>query len=340
MRVLVTGGAGYIGSHTVVSLLEDGHEVEVVDNLVNGNAEAVRRAGELAGAEVPLHEVDLADAAATADLLSRIDVDAVIHFAALKAVGESTQKPLEYYANNLGTTFSLLAAMRENDVRTLVFSSSATVYGEKAPVPYVEDFEPLDSSSTYGQTKVMTERILTDVAAADPRWRIALLRYFNPVGAHPSGRIGEDPRGIPNNLVPFIAQVAVGRREKLSVFGGDYPTTDGTCERDYIHVQDVAEGHVVALDAIAAGDAAVHTWNLGSGQGTSVLEMIGSFERASGREIPHEVVARRAGDLPAFWADPTKAERELGWRTARSVDDMCRDTWNWQSQNPQGYADA
>ncbi|MCR4513772.1 UDP-glucose 4-epimerase GalE [Aeromicrobium sp. 50.2.37] len=336
MRVLVTGGAGYIGSHTVLTLLEQGHEVEVVDNLVNGKAEAVRRVGELAGRDVALHEVDLTDRTATHAVLAR-GFDAVIHFAALKAVGESTQKPLEYYANNMGSTFTLLEAMRSHDVRTLVFSSSATVYGEKAPVPYVEDFEPLDSSSTYGQTKVMTERILTDVAAADPAWRVALLRYFNPVGAHPSGRIGEDPQGIPNNLVPFIAQVAVGRRERLSVFGGDYPTADGTCERDYIHVQDVAEGHVVALDAILADEPGVHAWNLGSGQGTSVLEMIHAFERASGREIPYDVVDRRPGDLPAFWADPSKAEQELGWTTSRTVDDMCRDTWTWQSQNPQGY---
>ncbi|WP_289017597.1 UDP-glucose 4-epimerase GalE [uncultured Aeromicrobium sp.] len=336
MRVLVTGGAGYIGSHTVLTLLEQGHDVEVVDNLVNGKAEAVRRVGELAGRDVPLHEVDLTDADATDAVLAR-GFDAVIHFAALKAVGESTQKPLEYYANNMGSTFTLMDAMRRHDCRTIVFSSSATVYGAKAPVPYVEDYEPLDSSSTYGQTKVMTERILTDVAAADPAWRVALLRYFNPVGAHPSGRIGEDPQGIPNNLVPFIAQVAVGRRDRLSVFGGDYPTADGTAERDYIHVQDVAEGHVVALDAIVGGDAGVRVWNLGSGQGTSVLEMIHAFERASGREIPYEVVDRRPGDLPAFWADPTKAEQELGWRTSRTVDDMCRDTWTWQSQNPQGY---
>lgn len=336
MRVLVTGGAGYIGSHTVLTLLEQGHDVEVVDNLVNGKAEAVRRVGELAGRDVALHEVDLTDRTATHAVLAR-GFDAVIHFAALKAVGESAQKPLEYYANNMGSTFTLLEAMRYHDVRTLVFSSSATVYGEKAPVPYVEDFEPLDSSSTYGQTKVMTERILTDVAAADPAWRVALLRYFNPVGAHPSGRIGEDPQGTPNNLVPFIAQVAVGRRERLSVFGGDYPTADGTCERDYIHVQDVAEGHVVALDAILADEPGVHAWNLGSGQGTSVLEMIHAFERASGREIPYDVVDRRPGDLPAFWADPSKAEQELGWTTSRTVDDMCRDTWTWQSQNPRGY---
>lgn len=336
MRVLVTGGAGYIGSHTVLTLLEQGHEVEAVDNLVNGKAEAVRRVGELAGRDVVLHEVDLTDRAATHAVLAR-GFDAVIHFAALKAVGESTQKPLEYYANNMGSTFTLLDAMRAHDVRTIVFSSSATVYGAKAPVPYVEDFEPLDSSSTYGQTKVMTERILTDVAASDPSWRVALLRYFNPVGAHPSGRIGEDPQGIPNNLVPFIAQVAVGRRERLQVFGGDYPTADGTCERDYIHVQDVAEGHVVALEAILADEPAVHAWNLGSGQGTSVLEMIHAFERASGRDIPYDVVDRRPGDLPAFWADPSKAEQELGWTTSRTVDDMCRDTWTWQSQNPQGY---
>lgn len=336
MRVLVTGGAGYIGSHTVLTLLEQGHDVEVLDNLLNGKAEAVRRVGELAGRDVPLHEVDLTDVDATDAALER-GFDAVVHFAALKAVGESTQKPLEYYTNNLGSTFTLLDAMRRHDCRTLVFSSSATVYGAKAPVPYVEDYAPLDSSSTYGQTKVMTERILSDVAVADPAWRVALLRYFNPVGAHPSGRIGEDPQGIPNNLVPFIAQVAVGRRERLSVFGGDYPTADGTCERDYIHVQDVAEGHVVALDAIVAGEPAVRTWNLGSGQGTSVLEMIHAFEQASGRPVPYEVVDRRPGDLPAFWADPTKAEQELGWRTTRTIDDMCRDTWTWQSQNPQGY---
>jgi UDP-glucose 4-epimerase len=339
MRVLVTGGAGYIGSHTVLTLLAQGHDVEVVDNLVIGKAEAVRRVGELAGRDVPLHEVDLTDRTATHALLAR-GFDAVVHFAALKAVGESTQKPLEYYANNMGSTFTLLDAMRTHDCRTIVFSSSATVYGEKAPVPYVEDYAPLDSSSTYGQTKVMSERILSDVAAADPAWRMALLRYFNPVGAHPSGRIGEDPRGVPNNLVPFIAQVAVGRREKLSVFGGDYPTADGTCERDFIHVEDVADGHVVALDAITSGDPGVNVWNLGSGRGTSVLEMIHAFERASGRKIPYEVVDRRPGDLPAFWADPGKAERELGWTTSRTVDDMCRDTWTWQSQNPHGYDSA
>lgn len=338
MRVLVTGGAGYIGSHTAVTLIEAGHDVEVVDNLCGGKAEAVRRVGELTDTTVPLHVVDLTDVDATAKLIAHGAYDSVIHFAALKAVGESTQKPLEYYANNIGATLSLLAAMRAAEVRTLVFSSSATVYGPAAPVPYREDFAPLDSSSTYGQTKVMTERILSDFAAAEPNWRIALLRYFNPVGAHPSGRIGEDPQGIPNNLVPFIAQVAVGRRERLSVFGGDYPTTDGTCERDYIHVQDVAEGHAAALDAIAQADPAVHTWNLGSGRATSVLQMVKAFERASARQISYEIVDRRPGDLPAFWADPSKAATELDWTTTRDVDAMCRDAWNWQSQNPNGYA--
>lgn len=337
MRVLVTGGAGYIGSHTVVPLLAAGHEVEVVDSLVNAKAESVARLEEITGATVPLHVLDLRDRDATDALLAQGRFDAVVHFAALKAVGESTQRPLEYYDNNLGATYSLLAAMREHDVRTIVFSSSATVYGSRAPVPYVEDFAPLDSSSPYGQTKVMVERILTDVAAAEPGWRIALLRYFNPVGAHPSGRIGEDPQGVPNNLLPFIAQVAVGRRDELAVFGDDYPTADGTCERDYIHVDDVAEGHVTALDAIAQGEAGLHVWNLGSGRATSVLQMVAAFERASGRPVPHRIAPRRAGDLPAFWADVSKAEAELGWRATRDLDQMCRDTWRWQQQNPDGY---
>lgn len=337
MRVLVTGGAGYIGSHTVVPLLAAGHEVEVVDSLVNAKAESVARLEEITGATVPLHVLDLRDRDATDALLAQGRFDAVVHFAALKAVGESTQRPLEYYDNNLGATYSLLAAMREHDVRTIVFSSSATVYGSRAPVPYVEDFAPLDSSSPYGQTKVMVERILTDVAAAEPGWRVALLRYFNPVGAHPSGRIGEDPQGVPNNLLPFIAQVAVGRRDELAVFGDDYPTADGTCERDYIHVDDVAEGHVTALDAIAQGEAGLHVWNLGSGRATSVLQMVAAFERASGRPVPHRIAPRRAGDLPAFWADVSKAEAELGWRATRDLDQMCRDTWRWQQQNPDGY---
>ncbi len=337
MRVLVTGGAGYIGSHTVLVLLEQGHDVEIVDSLRIGKAEAVRRVEELAGRSVPLHTFDLVDTERLTALLRDGGYDAVIHFAALKGVGESTQMPLEYYRNNIDSTLSLLEAMRSADVRTLVFSSSATVYGSQAPVPYVESYTPLESASPYGQTKVMIERILTDVAATDPSWRVALLRYFNPVGAHPSGRIGEDPQGVPNNLVPYIAQVAVGRREKLSVFGGDYPTNDGTCERDYVHVMDIADGHVAALEALGAGAPGVTAWNLGGGHGTSVLEVVAAFERAAERPIPYEIVERRAGDLPAFWADTTKAERDLGFRTRRTIDDMCRDVWAWQSANPHGY---
>lgn len=339
MRVLVTGGAGYIGSHTVVSLVASGHEVEVVDNFVNSKPSAIGRVEEITGTTVPVHAIDLRDRPAVGELFGDGAFDAVIHFAALKAVGESVQKPLAYYENNLGSTYTLVDAMAEHGVRTLVFSSSATVYGAEAPVPYEEDFDRLDSSSPYGQTKVMVERILRDVAVADPSWRIALLRYFNPVGAHPSGLIGEDPQGIPNNLVPFIAQVAVGRREKLSIFGGDYPTADGTCERDFIHVDDVAEGHVAALDHLTSGEPLVRAWNLGSGEGTSVLQMLHAFERAVGHELPHEIVDRRPGDLPAFWADPTRAAEELGWRTSRSIDDMCVDTWRWQSGNPQGFPD-
>ncbi|WP_375000555.1 UDP-glucose 4-epimerase GalE [Aeromicrobium sp. CTD01-1L150] len=337
MRVLVTGGAGYIGTHTAVSLISAGHEVEIADNLVNGKAEAVRRVEEITDTSIPLHVVELTDQEATDDLVAQGSYDGVVHFAGLKAVGESWREPLAYYENNIGCTTSLLGALARHDVKMFVFSSSATVYGANAPVPYQEDYEPLEAASPYGQTKVMIERILRDVAQADPTWRIALLRYFNPVGAHPSGRIGEDPKGIPNNLLPFIAQVAVGRREKLSIFGGDYPTADGTCERDYLHVDDLAEGHVAALDAIARRDPGVGAWNLGGGRGTSVLQMLRAFERAAGRELPHEIVERRPGDLPAFWADTTRATEQLGWTAKRTIDDTCRDTWAWQSQNPQGY---
>jgi UDP-glucose 4-epimerase len=284
--------------------------------------------------------VDLTDAAATSALFAAERFDAVIHFAAFKAVGESVAKPLEYYRNNLDATFSLLAAMADHDVPRFVFSSSATVYGEKAPVPYREDYEPLDSASPYGQTKVMIERVLTDVAAVHEGWKVALLRYFNPVGAHPSGEIGEDPQGIPNNLMPFLAQVAVGRRESLTVFGGDYPTADGTCERDYIHVMDLAAGHVAALDHLDAMATDVRAFNLGTGSGTSVLELLHAFERAVGRELAYEIGPRRAGDLPAFWADPARARTELGWEATRTIDDMCADTWRWQSANPQGFPDA
>ena len=337
MRVLVTGGAGYTGSHTVIPLVAAGHDVVIVDNYVNSNPEVVDRLEQITSATIPAIDLDLRDEEGLERVFAEHDIDAVIHFAALKAVGESTAKPLEYYENNLGGTFSLVAAMARHDVTDLVFSSSATVYGPHAPTPYQEDFEPLEAASPYGQTKVMTERVLSDVAKADPRWRIALLRYFNPVGAHPSGLIGEDPRGVPNNLMPFLAQVAVGRREKLSIFGDDYPTADGTCERDYLHVDDLADGHLAALDAIRTREPGCRAWNLGTGHGTSVMQMLHAFERAVGHDLPHEIGPRRPGDLAAFWCDPARAESELGWRATRSIDDMCADTWRWQSQNPDGF---
>jgi len=337
MRVLVSGGAGYIGSHTVVHLLAAGHDVVVVDSFANANPAVMARLEALTGTDIPVHAFDLTDKDKTERLFASEPFDAVIHFAGLKAVGESVDRPLDYYENNLESTFSLLRGMRRHGCSTLVFSSSATVYGDQAPLPYQEDYEPLQATNPYGRTKVMIEHVLRDVAHIDPEMRIAVLRYFNPVGAHPSGTIGEDPQGIPNNLMPFIAQVAVGRRDRLSVFGDDYPTTDGTCERDYIHVEDLAAGHVAALNRIAMSDQPIRTWNLGTGQGTSVLEMVHAFERASGREVPYDVVARRTGDLPASWADPTRANSELGWRAEKSIDDMCVDTWRWQSQNPRGY---
>ncbi len=340
MRVLVSGGAGYIGSHTVVQLVAAGHDVVVVDSFANAKPSVVGRLEALTGQPLPVHAFDLTDRDKTEQLFANQPIDAVVHFAGLKAVGESVERPLDYYENNLESTFSLLRAMRRHGCGMLVFSSSATVYGDQAPVPYQEDYEPLVASSPYGRTKVMIEQVLRDVAHIDEGLRIALLRYFNPVGAHPSGTIGEDPLGIPLNLMPYVAQVAVGRRDKLSVFGADYPTADGTCERDYIHVEDLAAGHVAALNWIARHDRRISTWNLGSGTGTSVLELVAAFERASGRTVPYEIVGRRAGDLPAFWADPSRARDELGWETKRSVDDMCADTWRWQSLNPQGYPDA
>ncbi len=340
MRVLVSGGAGYIGSHTVVRLVAAGHDVVVVDNFGNAKPAVIDRLEALTETNIPVHAFDLTDKDKTEHLFASEQIDAVIHFAGLKAVGESVQIPLDYYQNNLESTFSLLRAMRRHGCSTLVFSSSATVYGDNAPVPYQEDYEPLSAASPYGRTKVMIEHVLRDVAHIDPVWRIAVLRYFNPVGAHPSGTIGEDPQGIPNNLMPFIAQVAVGKRDRLQVFGADYPTADGTCERDYIHVEDLAAGHVAALNRIAMSNSPIRTWNLGTGTGTSVLEVIHAFERASGRTIPYDVVARRAGDLPAYWADPARANEELGWRVTHTIDDMCADTWRWQSANPNGYEDA
>ncbi|MBO1754812.1 UDP-glucose 4-epimerase GalE [Allobranchiibius sp. CTAmp26] len=337
MRVLVSGGAGYIGSHTAINLLAHGHDVVLADDFANSKPSAVDRLEQVSGKHVPLHAIDLCDADKTDQIFAEQPIDAVIHFAGLKAVGESVGKPLEYYRNNLDSTFSLLSAMRRHGVHRFVFSSSATVYGDHAPVPYNEEYQPLSAASPYGRTKVMIEQILTDTAAATPDLSVALLRYFNPVGAHPSGRMGEDPSGIPNNLMPFIAQVAVGRREKLSIYGGDYPTADGTCERDYIHVEDLAAGHVAALEHLDSMAEPVRAFNLGTGTGTSVLQLLHAFERAVGHELPHEIVDRRPGDLPAYWADPTRAHEELGWTAHRSIDDMCADTWRWQSQNPQGY---
>ncbi|MCK9793596.1 UDP-glucose 4-epimerase GalE [Isoptericola sp. 4D.3] len=340
MRVLVSGGAGYIGSHTVLALVAAGHDVVVVDDFSNSKPTVVGRLESLSGRHIPVHAFDLTDADKTERLFDHEQIDAVIHFAGFKAVGESVAKPLQYYRNNLDSTFALVDAMNRHGVTKFVFSSSATVYGEKAPVPYQEDYEFLSSSSPYGQTKVMVERVLSDVAHITEGWKVALLRYFNPVGAHASGQIGEDPQGIPNNLMPFLAQVAVGKRDKLVVFGDDYPTVDGTCERDYLHVEDLAAGHVAALDHLDAMTEPVRAFNLGTGTGTSVLQMLHAFERAVGRELPFEVGPRRAGDLAAFWADPTRAQSELGWRATRTIDDMCVDTWRWQSANPQGFPDA
>ncbi len=336
MKVLVSGGAGYIGSHTVVRLVEAGHDVVIVDNFSNAVPAVLGRLESLTGTALPLHSFDLCDVDKTEHLFAVEDFDAVIHFAGFKAVGESVAKPLDYYENNLGSTFSLVRAMQRYGVSKLVFSSSATVYGTDQ-AGATED-RPTFATNPYGWTKVMQEQILRDVALAAPEMRFALLRYFNPVGAHPSGTIGEDPSEVPNNLMPYIAQVAVGRREKLQVFGDDYDTPDGTGVRDYIHVEDLAAGHVAALEALTTTDDAVNVWNLGSGRGTSVLELLHAFEKAVGRELPYEVVGRRPGDVASSYADPSKANAELGWRTVKTVEEMCADTWRWQSQNPQGYS--
>jgi len=342
MRVLVSGGAGFIGSHTVVQLVAAGHEVLIVDNFDNAKPAVIGRLESITGQRLQVHAFDLRDSDRTEQLFSQERIDAVIHFAGHKAVGESVGQPLKYYENNLGSTFSLIRAMTRHDVTKIVFSSSATVYGENVAVPMSEDL-PTSATSPYGWTKVMIEQILRDVAVARPDWRIALMRYFNPVGAHPSGTIGEDPSGEPNNLLPYICQVAVGRLARLRVFGDDYDTPDGTPLRDYIHVEDLAAGHVAALARLTSTDqavSAVSTWNLGTGKGTSVFDMVHAFERAVGRTLPYEVVGRRAGDIAASYADPGRANAELGWTATRTIDDMCEDSWRWQSQNPNGYPDA
>jgi UDP-glucose 4-epimerase len=336
MRILVTGGAGYIGSHTTLQLIAAGHEPVIVDDFSHSKHAVIPRLEALAGRPIEVAEVDLTDREATEALVAAGSFDAVIHFAGLKAVGESVEQPLEYYRVNLGSTLSLLSAMSRHGVHVIVFSSSATVYGEHAPVPMKEDL-PTSATSPYGWTKVMQEQILRDAAVADPALRVALLRYFNPVGAHPSGTIGEDPSGIPNNLMPLIAQVAVGRRDKLLIYGDDYPTPDGTGRRDYLHVEDLAAGHVAALERIGSSDTPVSTWNLGTGRPTSVKEMVEAFARACGHELPVEVAPRRPGDIAESYADPSLAEAELGWTATRTIDEMCADTWRWQSNNPDGY---
>lgn len=334
--VLVTGGAGYIGSHTCVALLEAGHDVVVVDNLCNSKPAALERVEEIAGRKLRwFYRGDVRDASVLIQVFAEHRVDAVIHFAALKAVGESVAKPLAYYENNIGGLFSLLKAMDAADVRRVVFSSSATVYGDPACVPIREDY-PTAATNPYGRTKLMCEEVLRDLVAADARWNVALLRYFNPVGAHASGLIGEDPNGIPNNLMPYVSQVAVGKLKVLQVFGGDYATPDGTGVRDYIHVVDLAAGHVAAVERMD-GLPGVTCVNLGTGRGYSVLEVARAFERASGREVPYRIVARRPGDVAACWADAGLAHKVLGWQPQFDLDAMCRDAWRWQSQNPDGY---
>lgn len=333
--ILVTGGAGFIGSHTCVELLEAGHELVVVDNLCNSKEESLRRVQELTGKGLEFHQVDLLDGEALDAVFSGSSVEAVIHFAGLKAPGESVSIPLCYYHNNITGTLVLCEVMKKHRVKRLVFSSSATVYGEPSRVPISEDF-PLGPTNPYGRTKRMIEEILSDLQRADPDWDIALLRYFNPVGAHPSGRIGEDPTQIPNNLMPFITQVAVGKLPKLLVFGDDYPTRDGTGVRDYIHVVDLAVGHLKALDRLASKPGLV-TYNLGTGRGYSVLEVVAAFERASGRTIPWRPVGRRPGDVASSYADPSRAMRELDWSAERGIDQICADAWRWQSSNPDGY---
>lgn len=337
MHILVTGGAGYIGSHTCLELLQCGHTVCVVDNLSNSSVESLRRVERLTAKKIDFHEVDLLDQRGLEGIFAASGgrFDAVIHFAGKKAVGESVEKPLLYYHNNITGTLVLAEVMAKYGVKNIIFSSSATVYGDPATVPITEDF-PLSCTNPYGRTKLMVEEILTDVAVADPAWNVCLLRYFNPVGAHKSGEIGEDPNGIPNNLIPYISQVAVGKLQELSVFGNDYATHDGTGVRDYIHVVDLAKGHVKALDKVVTNPGVV-TYNLGTGKGYSVLEMVQAFGRASGKEIAYKIVGRRAGDIAACYANPAKALAELGWKAHYGLQEMCEDTWRWQKNNPDGF---
>lgn len=336
MNILVTGGAGFIGSHTLIELHKAGHHTVVIDNLCNSNPVALERVGELVGTKIPFHQVDIRDRAALECVMAAYCFDACIHFAGLKAVGESVVKPWEYYDNNITGTLVLLDVLRKHGCKSLIFSSSATVYGDPQVIPITETCPKGQCTNPYGKTKSMLEDIMIDMQHADPEWNIVLLRYFNPIGAHPSGRIGENPNGIPNNLMPYITQVAVGKRDELGVFGNDYPTPDGTGVRDYIHVVDLAKGHVAALQAIER-KCGMSVFNLGTGHGYSVLQLVEAFKKANHIDIPYSIKARRSGDIATCYSDPSKAEKELGWKAQYSLEDMCRDAWNWQRHNPEGY---
>lgn len=339
MAILVTGGAGFIGSHTCVELLNAGYEIVVVDNYYNSNPKSLERVKELTGKDFKSYECDIRDSEGMDKIFKENKIDAVIHFAGLKAVGESCQKPIEYYDNNIGGTLKLCDVMRNNGCKNIVFSSSATVYGMKNVSPLKETMKTGGTTNPYGTTKYMIEIILEDIYKSDNEWNVTLLRYFNPIGAHESGRIGENPSGIPNNLMPYITQVAIGKRPFLSVYGNDYDTPDGTCIRDYIHVVDLADGHVKAVNNILDGKKGVQIFNLGTGKGYSVLDIVKAFSKAYGKELPYKIAPRRPGDLAVCFSDPTKAKEVLGWEAKRDIDDMCRDSWNWQSKNPNGYDD-
>lgn len=336
MNILLTGGAGYIGSHTIIELDKAGHSVVVVDNLVNSNPIALERVAKIIGKKIPFYKADVRDREAMQKVFSENKIDAVIHFAGLKAVGESVEKPLEYYENNMNATFVLLDVMRKNGCKNIIFSSSATVYGDPAIIPITEDCPKGHCTNPYGQTKSMLEEVLMDVQKADPEWNVVLLRYFNPIGAHQSGTIGENPNGIPNNLMPYITQTAVGKRKELGVFGNDYDTPDGTGVRDYIHVCDLAAGHVAALQAIQR-KAGLAIYNLGTGHGYSVLDVVKAFIKVNGVNVPYSIKPRRAGDIATCYCNPAKAKAELGWEAKYGIEDMCRDSWNWQKNNPEGY---
>ena len=336
MNIFVTGGAGFIGSHTVLELLKEGHDVAVIDNLSNASEEALSRVASLAGKSAKFYKGDILDRALLDRICSENDFDCCIHFAGLKAVGESVEKPWEYYNNNISGTLNLVAALRDHNMKNFIFSSSATVYGDPSVIPFTEECPKGTCTNPYGWTKWMIEQILMDIYRGDNDWNIVLLRYFNPIGADPSGRIGEDPKGIPNNLMPYVTQVAVGKLPKLGVFGNDYDTPDGTGVRDYIHVSDLASGHIKALKKIT-DKSGLSIYNLGTGKGVSVLELVKSFEEANGITIPYEIKPRRAGDIAVCYSDASKAERELGWKAKYDIVDMCRDSWNWQSHNPDGY---